>query len=551
MSNIRIEYGDIVVGADEAFDPSTSAELYDVSDDISELMTGTKCRTNPCEGFCTSLDGSVTLLESPYESKGIWSLAMSEEDGTFSTPITVTLTASEAFTTNGLMLTFDTLNYIFPTDTHIAFYLDSTIVEEEDITIDGAYYMYDKKIDAFNKVELTFNALNLPECHLRLSKVEFGHVIIFEDEEIKSVKVTQQINPVASELCIGTCQIELNLKNPDSYTFSKEQPLLIFHRENLIGKYFIVSSKRDGQYKWSLDTEDYIGLLDDANFDGRNVLASSALTVLPEILQSADLEDVQLNIDAAFMALNGVIKAGTVREAFGQVAFAANLLVDTSYSDTLNVTDMPRELSQTIPADRVMDGAKFETTDAVSSVTASSHAYAAAGEDERETVYTAVEDDVEKEIIVKFDGEKMYTYYTVNSGYPIEFSPFYIKFIPYSTDSTVTAVPYRDSAISKTYTSNTVTGVAKNEMQIEDATLVSRNNIDSVLKRCYDQYSKRNKYTCRVIERPSDTTLKVGDIVRVATPWAVNGGEKYYEGRITQQTFSLVGGITVKDLVIE
>lgn len=552
MSNIRIEYGDVAVGAADAFDPTISS-IYDVSDDISKLTDGVTCMTNPYELYCTSLDGSATLLEYPYDSKGIWSLALSGKDGAFETPIVLTLTSSEVFTViNGIRLAFDTLNNIFPTDTHVAIYNGGSVISESDITIDNVQYTIKGKFESLDKVVLTFNALNLPECRLRLSKVEFGQFINFEDDEITSVKFTQQISPVASELYVGTCNITLSLKSPDAYTFAKSQPMKIYHRDKLMGKAFITSSARKDKKTWDISAEDYIGLLESTSYDGQQLYGVSPSSQLPDILRATGLEEIQLNVEAPSTSLTGVIQSGTVREAFGQIAFASNLLVDTSYSDKLNVKSMPRTLTHDIPASRVMEGAKLEALDKVTSVSAVSHAYSAAAESERETLYTAVEGDLYNKVTVKFDGDKMYTNYQLSEvNNDFEFTPFYVTFTPYSLDSKVTAVPLKDSPITKVYKPNTVAGAANNDMKIENATLISRSNIDSVLERCYNQYSKRYQLSCKIVERPSDATIKVGDIVRVATPWAVDGGEKYFEGRVTKQTFSLVGGITIKDVLIE
>lgn len=551
MSNIKIEYGDVSVGAADAFEPTISS-IYDISDDIARLTDGVTCATNPYELYCTSLDGSASLLETPYGSKGIWSLARSDSDGKFETPVVLTLTASEAFTVNGIRLKFDTVNNIFPTDTHVAIYNGTSVISESDITIDDASYTISGKYENFNKLILTFNTLNLPECRLRLSRIEFGQYIVFEDSEIKSVKFTQQISPIASELFINTCDITLSLKSPDAYTFAKSQPMMIYHRDKLIGQHFITSAKRQDQKTWNITAEDYIGLLESTSFDGKQLYGTSPSSELPDILRATGLEEIQLNVDTPSISLTGVIQAGTVREAFGQIAFASNLLVDTSYSDQLNVKSMPRTLTHEIPASRVMEGARLEALDKVTSVSAVSHAYSAAAESERETLYTAVENDLYNEVTVKFDGDKMYTNYQlseVNNNF--EFTPFYVTFTPYSLDSKVTAVPLKDSPITKVYKPSTVAGAANNDMKIENATLISRSNIDSILTRCYDQYSKRHQLTCKIVERPSDETIKVGDIVRVATPWAVDGGEKYFEGRVTKQTFSLVGGITIKEVTVE
>lgn len=549
MSNIRIEYAGLAMGATDDFSPSLSS-VADFSDSVDKLMKGASVATNPCEPFCTTLDGSASLLKNDFEEKGIWSEILSRDDGTFLTPIVLTLTASEKFSISALTIVSDKLDCVFPKSMHIAFYSDSTLVKEDNYVGDSPEFVIHGKVEFFNKVIITFKSLNLPNCRLRLSQINFGENIVFEDDEITSVKIIQQISPVSAELCITTCDIVLRPKTPDDYVFQKTQALRVYHRNNLIGKFFITEAKRDGQKLWKIDTEDYIGILDTAEFAGAEVILTPIEILTRDIFTISNLRDIPITLNATSTNMNGILKPSTVREALGQAAFASNTFYDTTYSDGITLKYLPRIVAHEIPLTRIMQGIKIENVDPATSVTVTAHNYIAGEESERETVYTAIDEDVGKTITIEFDGGKRYARYVTKMGYPVHMSPSAITIVP-AAETEITAVPLIDHPISiSSRNPNTTRSDPQNDIRIENATLVSRANIDKVLNVCYNQYSKRKKIRCKVVERKTDKTIRVGELIRIELPYS-SDGDQWFEGIVTKSTFSLVGGITIKDIEVE
>jgi hypothetical protein len=83
---------------------------------------------------------------------------------------------------------------------------------------------------------------------------------------------------------------------------------------------------------------------------------------------------------------------------------------------------------------------------------------------------------------------------------------------------------------------------------IENATLVSANNVDNVLEKCYNWLIKTNTINLKIVERKykDEAETQVGDKIKVGTEYLGT-----QEGIITKQTFNLIGGIIIKDTVMK
>ena len=83
---------------------------------------------------------------------------------------------------------------------------------------------------------------------------------------------------------------------------------------------------------------------------------------------------------------------------------------------------------------------------------------------------------------------------------------------------------------------------SKNAKSISKATLVSEQNIDKVLKKCYNYYSKNKVGKMDIIDIEQ---IKVGDTLNVKTLYS-----KDVQGIAISQNYSLVGNTFVKDTKI-
>ena len=174
---VVVKYKDIAIDAKENFDPSVSDQsAYSNILLLKQENVDYKDLSNPCEFYNFALDGNETPLEEDFEQEnfGLWSEQFSNENGEFTTPISLVLTSSELFSSVGLSLTFDTDNNYFPTLINIKWYRDNELLEDVDFEPSNAIYFCDKRVDYYNKVEITFYRYCIPFNRLKLRAIDYG-----------------------------------------------------------------------------------------------------------------------------------------------------------------------------------------------------------------------------------------------------------------------------------------------------------------------------------------------------------------------------------------
>lgn len=127
---IKIIYKDIAVGSKTAFAPSSSdaasiSKLSDLNADLVFTSFGTGGELNQF-----LLDGGQSVLPDDLTNVplGLWSNQLSGDDGSFATPITLTITASGLYSSQGITLTFDPDVGVFATAVNIKWYNGTTLL---------------------------------------------------------------------------------------------------------------------------------------------------------------------------------------------------------------------------------------------------------------------------------------------------------------------------------------------------------------------------------------------------------------------------------------
>ena len=165
MIGLKIGYGDVAVGAKEEFIPSSTEDKFDKISQLSKNLDFPNY-ANPCELYQTVLDGTASAFPSTPEraNLGLWSEQISNDNGTFDTPIVLTLTSQGQYSSQGLTLAFDKHNNIFADNINIKWYRVTN--EGEELLADMDFYPYSAeyfcgyRVDNYNKVVISFLCLN-------------------------------------------------------------------------------------------------------------------------------------------------------------------------------------------------------------------------------------------------------------------------------------------------------------------------------------------------------------------------------------------------------
>ena len=569
MKGVRIEYGGVAVGAKEGFVPTTTDKESFV--DLAELQRDIQTFPNygnPCEVYSVLLDGNTEPFPEDTEDKNIgwWSEQLSGSDGMFDDPIVLTLNATNLYTSSGITFTFDTYNQIFANNIKIEWYRGDELLKEEGFLPDSAFFFCQERVDTYNKVVVTFYSINMPYNRLKLKAVDYGMLVTFYGDELKSVKLTQTIDELSSQISINTCDISLHSKRNINFPFQEQQPMEVYFNDVLRAKSFIKSSKRISSNEWTIKTEDYIGKLESVMFYGDIYTNKNAFDLFGEIFEKAN---TPCNISDVFqnVTVSGHIPFTNCREALMQVAFAVGAIVDTSDSAVVNIYKPNYVSSQTIPLSKIIQGQNFEETAKMTAVEITYHEYTTGSEDTM-TIYEAEKNGTGEGIFVKFP-EPIYELNIVSgNGEKIETGTNYAIINAYSDDFKIIGKKYKHTEIIKRQQNELVLETdSDNVITVTNATLVSRSNVDDVLARCFKYYNNNLSINMKIIERSttmqdapkygsakygtfkyggkSDKT-KVGDTITCETEYM---GE--ITGMIFKQTYSLAGGIIIKDTKVK
>ncbi|GKV55967.1 hypothetical protein NCCP2222_19140 [Sporosarcina sp. NCCP-2222] len=182
------------------------------------------------------LDGSFRIPPRPDEGPdelGWWSGELSDAEGVFTEPQTLTLSFTDHHDSMGLTIHFDALSREYAVDFDIDVYglADALIASEKVRGNTGASYIWVKGLDAYKKIVITIRKWVKPFRRARILEVDFGVVKVYEGDKLVQLNLIEQMNVVgdtlpANELrfTIDNSSKEFNILNPDGfYRFLKDR----------------------------------------------------------------------------------------------------------------------------------------------------------------------------------------------------------------------------------------------------------------------------------------------------------------------------------------
>ena len=542
-SGVKIRYGDVAPEAKENFVPSaTDKESFVDLAQLQKYNLEFRNYANPCEYGSVLLDGnSVPFPDSPQsQNMGLWSKSLSGADGSFAEPIEITLTADGQYSSQGITLTFDTYNDIFCNSLKIEWYRNDEQLESVNFQPNSPFYFCRKQVQNYDKVVITFNSLNMPHNRLKLRAIDYGYGTFLGRDELRNVSVIQEIDPISSEIAINTVDFVLDSKSDMEYSFQSKQPLSVYFNDNLIATTFVKSSKRKSKRQWEVNSEDYIGQLDKITFMGGMYKDKNITELLSDMLTQAK---VPYSIDESLSdkTVTGYVPICTCREALMQMCFAVGAVADTSNSAVLKVYVLSDSITQTVPLSRIRQGQNFDDGERVTEVRVISHNYAET--DEQAELYRAADSGTGEGILVRFS-EPMHTL-SIRSGTVLSSGANY-ALIDANAGCKLVGKKYADNSVTVSKKNPVVSASdIENVTEISNATLVSSDNADEVIERCYDYLVKTNKVNLSVVETKTDTAINAGDTIAANTEYL-----GVVTGQVISVRYNLNGGIIVKECVM-
>ncbi len=476
--SVKLIYEDVAVGADK--DASLTTVDAQAESDIASLPFGTEFPA------LISLEPNQWRLNGTRretlrgKTVGLLSKKRSGANGRFTTPLTLNISFTEKHTSLGLFLRFDLTTGAYCDDVAVRWYQGNTLLAQGTFYPDGAEYFCQKTVTAYNRIVLQFNATALPGRYLRLTKILFGISRTFLLNELRDVKIIEELDPISTEVSINTMDFTLDSENDVDYMFQRKQPIYAYDGDTLIGTFYVSESAQTGKGLYDVSCVDAIGVLDEEKIPAKIYNKVPIRAALEEIF--GGYFELDLDPELEGEALTGYIPNVTRREAAQQVAIAARAVIDTSGTSKIKVFRLGGEAVETIPEGRIYEGSTVSTAAIVTAVKVTAHAYSTTGSGES----------------VEVDGVKYY-----------------------HTQTVTTIVNPNVTATDK-----------QNVIEVTEATLVNPQNVGQVAQFIYDHYMKRNTMSLRIVlagESP-------GKSIRAVTPWG-----KPLEGTITRMDITPSG----------
>ena len=576
---VSIRYGDVAPEAKENFKPTSDSAKFDTLAQLQQYNLNFPNYANPCELYQTVLDGTAQAFPSVPENAnlGLWSEQISNDDGTFTEPIVLTLTSEGQYSSQGFTFTFDTYNQIYPTHINIKWfrYADGTMEELSpdggvDFYPDNAFYFCRNFVENYNKVVITFYSLNMPKNRLKLRVIDYGYGTIFYGGELRNAKQIQEINPISVEIPINPFDFILDSKTDMEYSFQAKQPLTVYFNGSLVSTNFVKKAKRKARFLWDIQSEDYIGIMDGVPYYGGMYFGYDAYDLLVDIFTVAKVP-YTINEALKGVLVYGYIPFTTCRDALMQVAFAVQNVADTSGREDVAVYELDDEVKQTIPLNRIKQGQNFVDDETVTGVEVTVHSYKPITE--TIDVYDANESGTGQNIFVKFS-EPLHDL-TITNGTITQSNTNYAV-INANANCVLTGQKYEHTTQTRRKNNPVVlASEIEKVVAIENATLVSQYNIDKIIEKCYNWLIKTNTTNLKIVEgkhvqygdyikygEKKYGTFKYGqkypNIVTYDEP--VNIGENIkaeteylgvVDGRLIKQSFNLNGNIIIKEAVLK
>ena len=312
------------------------------------------------------LDGTFRSFPDNPENENfaLWSKSVSDENGSFKTPIEIILDFSNYESAVGLTFEFSTHTGDYAKNINIKWYQDTTLLSEKNFEVNSAQFFCENSVSKFNKIIITCLNTSKPYRYLKVENIIYGIVRNFSEEELRSVNLLEDVSLTSEELKVNTLDFVLNNKALIDFIFQKKQPLVLSRNGVLLGTFFIESSKRKSATLYEVSAIDYIGVMDKMRFAGGTYVNETVSNLVSDIMGNIPYE---LDENLANKTLSGVLEACTRREALLQVAFACCAIVDTSRSTVVKIFSKDSTTKSSIE-DGIYTGGSFENEDEITEI---------------------------------------------------------------------------------------------------------------------------------------------------------------------------------------
>lgn len=361
---INIEYKDISLTAKDDSSVSCNQKQPYSNLDLLKQDNVTYPKLATLEKNLWKLDGSFENFPDDPSTKNIalWSDVMSDGEGNILVSIDINFINYESAV--GLVLKFGSNTEDYPDSIRITWYQNDTVLSQKEFVLNSSEFFCENAVASFNKITIECLSTNRPYRYIKFEDITYGIVRNFGEDELRNVELLEDLSLTSEELRINTLDFTLSNKKNVDFIFQKKQPLKITRNDELLGVFFIKSSKRKSRTLYEITSQDYIGMMDRMIFADGTYTNKNVAELVGEIMGNIPYE---LDESLQEQVLSGTLEECTCREALLQVAFALCAVVDTSRSANVKIYRLSNTISNTIE-EGIYQGVEFGTEDRITEV---------------------------------------------------------------------------------------------------------------------------------------------------------------------------------------
>ena len=506
MSNaggLKIVYDDIALGAKEDSSIS-SADKKDfvILENLKEVVE------YPNYAMClprySKLDGTYVNTPGTLEHMGYISRSVSDSFGRFTTPPTLEFRFTKNFSSVGISLEFNNYSEDYCSKVNIKWYSDNTLLKEQEYNPDSYKHFCYGVVDFYNRVVITFLETSKPFRNAFLAGITWGLIRIFKDDEIESIDCLVEIDGTSKEISVNTMEYSVRDKMGYDFEFQKKQKQTLYFDEAILGIFYLKDGKQLSNAVYSMETHDAIGILDGTKFMGGVYDQVKAKQILESIMQD---EGIPHFIDTALenKLVNGYLPICSKRAALQQLAFAIGAVVDTSYDRNLYLYPMRTTDITQIRQEELFTKLSFSHSDVITGVKLTVHEYLKG--DETMELYKGYLVGSTK---IEFS-EPMHSL-AIQGGSITEQGDNYARISGTGVQVVLSGKKYIHNTFSISKDNERITH-NKNIAEVKKATLVTKENMQEVLERIYNDCIKNESISCRLVV----DNHELGDLVELDT----------------------------------
>lgn len=469
------------------------------------------------------LDGTRDILPDKPNNIGWWSKETSDENGVFSMDkptLRLVFPQDETFSAPGVTFQFWPSTDEWCNEVIVDWYRNDEMIDSVDENPDAAIWYLSHPVDNFNRIEVSFISTNIPGHFAKLQQIQMGQTIIFFQDEIVRVGLLNEVDPSGCELSADELTVEIRDSKNRKLNIRKDHRLQLFRNDELIANHFIQDYTREGENKITMKANSTIAALNDTFLGG--LYDKDDGVTLSELLLDV-MGDVPYDVDESISAkvIAGYLPVCTKREALQQIAFAVGAYVTTQGDGTIQLKAVGNNFSDR-PAgyfdkDKILAGSNLTRIRWPKGINVVSHWYDKI--EEAETLGDIVIKNGEwSATAVFFEPHWDYDYDEITPEaefFEMEKHAHWIRLHGEPGVYRIIGKKYLHSTKDNAWQNPDASGFGGETIKVENATLITDDNVEDVIERLKSYYSLENSVNGTVIVDKQ----KAGDIVEIANPF--------------------------------